>query len=102
MYTQSLTLKDEFKQYMYEKMLKIYGVSEEEMFFAIEAISFFNTFAIFDRMTLIFANKDMFEHNDSNMLEYLKKMKNKENHYDPTAMNRSQNPEYGMSHQHED
>lgn len=54
-------------------MLKVFGVTEEEKFFAIEAISLFNTFSIFERMTMILTNKDAFVQNHNNMVEYLKK-----------------------------
>lgn len=61
LYTQSLVLKDEYKQLLYEKLMKIFGITDDERFFAIEAISFFSTFSIFDRMTSILASKDYYE-----------------------------------------
>jgi len=41
LYIQSLVLRDEYKQYLYEKLLKVFGVTDDEKFFAIEAISLF-------------------------------------------------------------
>lgn len=70
LYTKSLVLKDEFKQILYEKLLNVFSVTKEEKFFAIECISLFSTISIFERMTLVLASKDFYEHNINNMLEF--------------------------------